>query len=158
MLKEDIKRLLFEGTVIPAHPLALDENRNLDVDTQRKLTNYYMEAGAGGIAVGVHTTQFEIRAPKFGLYEKVLALAAEEINKKKLNRPFIKIAGICGPVDQALYEASIAKDLGYEMALLSNGGLPELTEDEFLERTRKVADVIPVFGFYLHFLIHFGGN
>ncbi|MEH7012257.1 dihydrodipicolinate synthase family protein [Neobacillus niacini] len=149
MLKEEIKKLLFEGTVIPAHPLALDENRKLDEDAQRRLTNYYMEAGAGGIAVGVHTTQFEIRDSEFGLYEKVLALATEEINKKKLARPFIKIAGICGPVEQALKEAQTAKDLGYDLGLLSNGGLTELTEVELLERTKKVAEIIPVFGFYL---------
>ncbi|WP_462409862.1 dihydrodipicolinate synthase family protein [Neobacillus sp. Marseille-QA0830] len=149
MLKAEIKKLLFEGTVIPAHPLALDENRNLDEPAQRRLTHYYMEAGAGGIAVGVHTTQFEIRDPQFNLYEKVLTLAAEEIQKKKLNRPFIKIAGICGLVEQAIKEAETAKSLGYDMGLLSNGGLTDLSEAEILDRTRKVAEIIPVFGFYL---------
>jgi dihydrodipicolinate synthase/N-acetylneuraminate lyase len=149
MLKEDIKQLLFEGTVIPAHPLALNEDRTLDEEGQRRLTNYYMDAGAGGIAVGVHTTQFEIRDPEFNLFERVLQLAVEEVNKKNLTRPFIKIAGICGPVDQAVEEAEIAKDLGYDMGLLSNGGLTALSEDELLERTRKVAEIIPVFGFYL---------
>jgi len=149
MLKENIKQLLFEGTVIPAHPLALNEDRSLDEDGQRRLTNYYMDAGAGGIAVGVHTTQFEIRDPEFNLYERVLRLAVEEVNKKKLSRPFIKIAGICGPSDQAVEEAQIAKGLGYDMGLLSNGGLAGLSEAELLDRTRKVADVIPVFGFYL---------
>lgn len=149
MLKNEIKKLLFEGTVIPAHPLALNEDRSLDEDSQRRLTNYYMDAGAGGIAVGVHTTQFEIRDPEFNLYERVLRLAVEEINKKKLTRPFIKIAGICGPVHQAVEEAQIAKGLGYDMGLLSNGGLAGLSEAELLERTRKVAEVIPVFGFYL---------
>jgi dihydrodipicolinate synthase/N-acetylneuraminate lyase len=149
MLKENIKQLLFEGTVIPAHPLALNEDRSLDEDGQRRLTNYYMDAGAGGIAVGVHTTQFEIRDPEFNLYERVLRLAVEEVNKKNLTRPFIKIAGICGPADQAVEEAQIAKGLGYDMGLLSNGGLTGLSEAELLDRTRKVADVIPVFGFYL---------
>ncbi|MCM3123834.1 MULTISPECIES: dihydrodipicolinate synthase family protein [unclassified Mesobacillus] len=149
MLKEDIKQLLFEGTVIPAHPLALNEDRTLDEEGQRRLTNYYMDAGAGGIAVGVHTTQFEIRDPEFNLFERVLQLAVEEVNKKNLTRPFIKIAGICGPVHQAVEEAEIAKDLGYDMGLLSNGGLTALSEDELLERTRKVAEIIPVFGFYL---------
>ncbi|MCM3576267.1 dihydrodipicolinate synthase family protein [Mesobacillus subterraneus] len=149
MLNENIKQLLFEGTVIPAHPLALNEDRSLDEDSQRRLTNYYMDAGAGGIAVGVHTTQFEIRDPEFNLYERVLRLAVEEINKKNLTRPFIKIAGICGPADQAVEEAQIAKGLGYDMGLLSNGGLSGLSEAELLDRTRKVADVIPVFGFYL---------
>lgn len=149
MLKENIKQLLFEGTVIPAHPLALNEDRSLDEDGQRRLTNYYMDAGAGGIAVGVHTTQFEIRDPEFNLYERVLRLAVEEVNKKNLTRPFIKIAGICGPADQAVEEAQIAAGLGYDMGLLSNGGLTRLSEAELLDRTRKVADVIPVFGFYL---------
>ena len=149
MLKENIRQLLFEGTVIPAHPLALNEDRSLDEDGQRRLTNYYMDAGAGGIAVGVHTTQFEIRDPEFDLYERVLRLAVEEVNKKNLTRPFIKIAGICGPVHQAVEEAQIAKGLGYDMGLLSNGGLSGLSEAELLDRTRKVADVIPVFGFYL---------
>ncbi|UYZ21714.1 dihydrodipicolinate synthase family protein [Mesobacillus jeotgali] len=149
MLNENIKQLLFEGTVIPAHPLALNEDRSLDEDSQRRLTNYYMDAGAGGIAVGVHTTQFEIRDPEFNLYERVLRLAVEEVNKKNLTRPFIKIAGICGPADQAVEEAQIAKGLGYDMGLLSNGGLSGLSEAELLDRTRKVADVIPVFGFYL---------
>jgi dihydrodipicolinate synthase/N-acetylneuraminate lyase len=149
MLNENIKQLLFEGTVIPAHPLALNEDRSLDEDGQRRLTNYYMDAGAGGIAVGVHTTQFEIRDPEFNLYERVLRLAVEEVNKKNLTRPFIKIAGICGPADQAVEEAQIAKGLGYDMGLLSNGGLSGLSEAELLHRTRKVADVIPVFGFYL---------
>ncbi|RLQ94914.1 dihydrodipicolinate synthase family protein [Falsibacillus albus] len=148
-MKQDIKRLLFEGTVIPAHPLALNEDRSLDEEGQRRLTNYYMDAGAGGIAVGVHTTQFEIRDPEFNLYERVLRLAVEEVNRKKSTRPFIKVAGICGRNDQAVEEAQIAKGLGYDIGLLSNGGLAGWTEDELLERTRKVAEVIPVFGFYL---------
>jgi dihydrodipicolinate synthase/N-acetylneuraminate lyase len=149
MIKEEIKSLLFEGTVIPAHPLALNEDRSLDEEGQRRLTNYYMDAGAGGIAVGVHTTQFEIRNPEFNLYERVLRLAVEEVNKKNLARPFIKVAGICGQTSQAVEEAQIASSLGYDMGLLSNGGLSGLTEAELLERTRKVAEVIPVFGFYL---------
>ncbi|MGE6257212.1 dihydrodipicolinate synthase family protein [Heyndrickxia sporothermodurans] len=149
MLQPDIKKLLHEGTVIPAHPLALTEKRSLDEIHQRALTRYYMDAGAGGIAVGVHTTQFEIRDPRFNLFEKVLSLAIEEIDKANLQRTFIKIAGICGPVEQAVKEASFAKAIGYDLGLLSMGGLAELSEEELLERTRKVAEVIPVFGFYL---------
>lgn len=149
MLQPDIKKLLHEGTVIPAHPLALTEKRSLDEIHQRALTRYYMDAGAGGIAVGVHTTQFEIRDSRFNLFEKVLSLAIEEIDKANLQRPFIKIAGICGPVEQAVKEASFAKAIGYDLGLLSMGGLAELSEEELLERTRKVAEVIPVFGFYL---------
>lgn len=149
MLKEEIKQLLFEGTVIPAHPLALTEEKQLDEQGQRALTNYYMDAGAGGIAVGVHTTQFEIRDPKFNLYEKVLKLAIEEVNKKNLERPFIKIAGICGQTSQASNEAQLAKNLGYDLGLLSFGGLNHLSEEELLHHVRQIAEIIPIFGFYL---------
>lgn len=144
---------LHEGLVIPAHPLALDENRRLDEISQRALTRYYMDSGAGGVAVGVHSTQFEIRDPKFGLFEKVLRLAAEEVDKGKhkgkLSRPFIRVAGICGPTEQALSEAELAAGLGYESGLLSMGGLQDWSEAELLSRTERVAEVIPVIGFYL---------
>ncbi len=148
-MKEGVLRLLHEGTVIPAHPLALDNKRKLDETRQRGLTRYYMEAGAGGIAVGVHTTQFEIRNSGIDLLEPVLQLAAEEVDKAKLNRPFIKVAGICGPTSQALKEAELAKEQGYHFGLLSPGGLGAYSEKELLERARAVADLIPVFGFYL---------
>lgn len=148
MLKHDIRKLLFEGTVIPAHPLALEKDRSLDEKRQRALTRYYMDAGAGGVAVGVHTTQFEIRDSRFGLYEKVLNLAIEEIEKAGLKRPFIKVAGLAGSVEQAVKEAQFAKEAGYDLGLLSMGGLQSLTEAELLERVRSVADIIPVFGFY----------
>lgn len=140
---------LHEGLVIPAHPLALDENRRLDERYQRALTRYYMASGAGGVAVGVHSTQFEIRDPKFKLFEKVLRLAADEVEEGKLKRPFIRVAGICGPTAQALSEAEIAAGLGYEAGLLSMGGLQDWSEAEILSRTAKVAEVIPVIGFYL---------
>src|SRR4028119_1555490 len=104
-LNPAIQTLLHQGTVIPAHPLALDQYRQLDEKRQRRLTRYYMASGAGGVAVGVHTTQFEIRDPKINLYESVLKLAAEEINQAALSRPFIKVAGIVGPTSQALAEA-----------------------------------------------------
>jgi hypothetical protein len=149
MINQDILNLLLEGTVIPAHPLALTEERRLDEAGQRALTRYYMDSGAGGIAVGVHTTQFEIRNPKFNLYKKVLMLAAEEVEKKNLNRPFIKIAGIAGSNEQALEEAAFATECGYHFGLLSMGGLQGYSEDELLERTKQVAEIIPVFGFYL---------
>jgi hypothetical protein len=148
-LSKPVRELLLKGTVIPAHPLALDINRNLDEKYQRALTRYYMASGAGGVAVGVHTTQFEIRLPKYNLYERVLQLAADEVQKEKLNRPFINVAGIVGPVDQAVKEAKLAKTLQYDLGLLSNGGLPDLSEDELIDRAQRVADVIPVFGFYL---------
>ncbi len=146
MLKIALKQHLHQGTVIPAHPLALDANRQLDEAMQRQLTRYYIASGAGGIAVGVHSTQFEIREPQHNLFEKVLALAAEEVEKAQLERPFIKVAGICGPTNQALAEAETALSLGYDMGLLSMGGLQGWTEAQILDRVRAVAAIIPVFG------------
>ena len=148
-LKEDLKQLLHQGTVIPAHPLALNAQRKLDERRQRALTRYYLASGAGGIAVGVHTTQFEIRQPKFDLLEPVLTLAAEEVDRANLDRLVIKVAVIVGPTEQALQEAELAVSLGYDLGLLSPGGLPDWSEEELLERTKRVAEVIPVFGFYL---------
>lgn len=149
ILDQNIKQHLHQGTVIPAHPLALDANRQLDEQKQRQLTRYYMASGAGGLAVGVHSTQFEIREPQHNLFEKVLSLAAEEVEKAQLDRPFIKVAGICGPTQQAISEAETALRLGYDMGLLSMGGLKAWTEAEILDRVRAVAAIIPVFGFYL---------
>lgn len=149
MLKEAVKKKLHEGTVIPAHPLALTEDRQLDEAGQRALTRYYIDAGVGGIAVGVHTTQFEIRDPEFNLYERVLTIAIEETKRANVPDDFIKVAGICGPTEQALKEAAFSKEVGYDLGLLSMGGLNHLSEDELIERAEKVAEVIPVFGFYL---------
>jgi len=149
MLKGDVRKLLHEGTVIPAHPLALDANRRLDEKRQRGLTQYYMACGTGGVAVGVHTTQFEIRDPAINLYGRVLELAADEVRAAALNRTFIKVAGIVGPTKQALAEAGTAVKYGYDLGLLSMGGLKDWTEDQILDRVRAVADVIPIFGFYL---------
>jgi hypothetical protein len=146
-LAPEIKNLLHEGTVIPAHPLALTEDRQFDEQRQKALTRYYIASGAGGVAVGVHTTQFEIR--DVNLYEPVLRIAANEIDSAFLERPFIKIAGICGPTDQALDEAAIASSLGYHLGLVSMGGLNDWSEAELLKRIEKISDVIPVFGFYL---------
>lgn len=148
-LSEAKLNLLKRGTVIPAHPLSLDQNRNLNEKYQRALTRYYIDAGAGGIAVGVHSTQFEIRDPKFNLYEPVLRLASEEVENASLKRPFLKIAGVCGPLDQAIEETQTAAGLDYDMVLLSMGGLSHLSEAELLMRTVKIAELIPVFGFYL---------
>lgn len=149
MLDQKIYHHLHDGVVIPAHPLALTENRKMDEKRQRALTRYYMKAGAGGVAVGVHTTQFEIREPECNLYEPVLKMAAEEVEKAALNRPFIKIAGICGPTKQALNEAEIANRHGYHFGLVSLGGLNDYSEDELISHVKKIADRIPVFGFYL---------
>lgn len=148
-LSVEVNHLLHSGTVIPAHPLALDTNRIMDERRQRGLTQYYIASGAGGIAVGVHTTQFEIRDPKFNLYDRVLALASDEVEAAGLTRPFIKVAGIVGPTKQALSEAATAVKFGYDFGLLGMGGLKDWTESQILDRARAVADVIPVFGFYL---------
>lgn len=148
-LSESLLAALHDGVVIPAHPLALNENRMLDERHQRALTRYYIASGAGGIAVGVHSTQFEIRDPEHGLFEPVLRMAAEEVDKANIGRPFMKVAGVCGPLEQALVEADIALKYGYDAALLSMGGLQSLTEDEQLERARAVAEKMPVIGFYL---------
>ncbi|MDF2669514.1 MAG: dihydrodipicolinate synthase/N-acetylneuraminate lyase [Paenibacillus sp.] len=142
-------KALHDGLVIPAQPLAITEERKLDETHQRALTRYYIAAGAGGVAVGVHSTQFEIREPQYNLYEPVLKLAAEEVDNAKLDRPFIKVAGVCGPTPQALNEAGIAVRLGYDAALVSMGGLKDWSEEQHLERIRAVAELIPVIGFYL---------
>src|SRR6266545_1842146 len=142
---------LREGQVIPAHPLALDAARRLDERRQRGLTRYYIEAGAGGIAVGVHTTQFAIRDPAIGLYRTVLELAADEASAARgtASRPFAMIAGVCGHTPQALTEAELAVSLGYDAALLSLGDWRTETEAAIADHCRAVAEVIPLFGFYL---------
>jgi len=148
-LHSSIKDLLHEGVVIPAHPLALTQDLQLDEQRQRRLTRYYIASGAGGVAVGVHTTQFEIRKPGINLLEPVLKIAAEEIEHAELKRDFIKVAGICGPVEQALKEAGLAAKYGYHLGLLSNGGLQHYSEAELIKRAYAVSEIIPVFGFYL---------
>ncbi|MFD4635808.1 dihydrodipicolinate synthase family protein [Lentzea sp. NPDC058436] len=204
--------LLHRGTVIPAHPLALDASRRLDEERQRGLTRYYLAAGAGGLAVGVHTTQFEIR--EHGLYRPVLELAAEEIagraglavvgalgsgaaaaggvaatgsaaagaeatdsgaagggpatfasaatatrtatpsphpaaTDQPSPTPFVRIAGVAGPTAQAVAEAETARNLGYDAVLVSPGGLPNLTPEDLLDRSRAIGEVLPTIGFYL---------
>ena len=148
-LNPELKSLLSSGTVIPAHPLALNESRQFDEKRQRGLTRYYMASGAGGVAVGVHSTQFEIRDPAINLYDTVLRAVSEEIDAAKLGRPFIKVAGICGSTSQAIAEAELALKYGYHLGLLSMGGLQGWTEIEILQRVRDVAAIIPVTGFYL---------
>ncbi|MBS1735466.1 MAG: dihydrodipicolinate synthase family protein [Bacteroidetes bacterium] len=148
-LSSDIKNLLQKGTVIPAHPLALHQNLKIDEERQRVLTRYYIASGAGGVAVGVHTTQFEIREPECNLLEPVLQLAAEEIEHAKLDRSFIKVAGICGPTNQAIKEAELAVKYGYHLGLVNMGGLNYYSETELIKRIMDIAKVIPVFGFYL---------
>lgn len=141
--------LLSQGTVIPAHPLALNADYKLDENRQRGLTRYYIESGAGGVAIGVHTTQFEIRKPEINLLEVVFKITAEEIEKANLTRPFLKVAGICGPTGQAIAEANLAIQYGYDMGLVSMAALGDRSEAEVLEHIRTVSEIIPVFGFYL---------
>jgi dihydrodipicolinate synthase/N-acetylneuraminate lyase len=137
---------LARGAVIPAHPLALTADRKFDERRQRALTRYYLAAGAGGVAVGVHTTQFAIRDPKVGLFEPVLRVAMEELRERE---DAIRVAGVCGPTAQAVREAELARDLGYHAGLLSLAALPEAAVDELVAHAEAVAQVIPVFGFYL---------
>lgn len=146
-----VREHLRAGQVIPAHPLALDADRRLDERRQRGLTRYYVDAGAGGIAVGVHTTQFEIRDPRVGLYRPVLEIAADEARAALGDtlRPFAMIAGLCGHTAQARAEADIAIELGYDTGLLSLGAWRSESEAEIIEHCRIVAEVIPLFGFYL---------
>ena len=140
-----------QGTVIPATPLVLDANRKFDPAGQKLLNGYYLEAGAGGIATAVHSTQFEIRDPKFGLFETVIGTVAESIDEyeARKGRTVIRVAGVCGRTEQAVREAELAKRYGYDAVLLSPGGLNDESEDYLVERTRAVAQVMPVIGFYL---------
>jgi dihydrodipicolinate synthase/N-acetylneuraminate lyase len=146
---EALRKALLEGLVIPAHPLALTAERKLDERRQVALTRYYAEAGAGGIAVGVHSTQFAIRTA--GLFEPVLSLAAETAatSQRQGGRALVKIAGAIGPTAQAVSEAETACRLGYDAVLLSLGALGDASEDELVLHCRRVADVLPLVGFYL---------
>jgi len=139
------------GLVIPAHPLALTAKRKLDENHQRSLTRYYCAAGAGGIAVGVHTTQFEIRDPKVGLYQPVLILASEAIDAfvAQTGSAVVKIAGIVGPTSQAVAEAKFAVDNKYHLGLVSLGALRKAGNAELISHLRSIAEIIPLMGFYL---------
>lgn len=150
-MNPDIRELLKKGVAIPAHPLALDARRKLDERRQAALTRYYCDAGAGGIAVGVHTTQFAIRDPKVGLYEPVLRLAAEQARdfERRTGKRVIKVAGVCGETPQALAEAAFAREAGYDLALLSLAALKTATDEELLQHCRTVGREIPLCGFYL---------
>jgi hypothetical protein len=145
-VKSEIRQLIAAGTVIPAHPLALDARRELDQRHQRALTRYYIDAGAGGLAVGVHTTQFAIR--DVGLYRPVLELAAETANDWT-KRPLALVAGLCGPTQQAIAEAKVALGIGYHAGLLSLAAMKSASEDEIIAHCQAVAREIPLVGFYL---------
>lgn len=145
------RQTLAGGTVIPACPLALDAQRRWDERRQRALVRYYVDAGAGGLAVGVHTTQFAIRAPEVGLFKPLLRLVAEELDRldQKRATPVVRIAGVCGQTAQALAEAEFACEAGYHAALLSLAALRDADEDALVAHCRAVAETIPVVGFYL---------
>lgn len=146
-----IQKVLQRGVAIPASPLALDSSRQLDERRQRGLWRYYAAAGAGGIAVGVHTTQFAIRDPKVGLFRPLLAMAADEMARLDHTRPepMIRIAGICGRTEQAVGEATAARDLGFHIGLLSLGAMRDADDEALLAHSRAVGQVIPLMGFYL---------
>ncbi|MGZ3409036.1 MAG: dihydrodipicolinate synthase family protein [Xanthobacteraceae bacterium] len=137
---------LRRGVVIPAHPLALDANRKLDQRRQRALTRYYLDAGSGGIAVGVHTTQFAIR--DVGLYAPVLELAMRTAREWSQAQP-IMIAGLAGRTTQAVKEAETARGIGYHAGLLSLAAMKGASEDELIAHARAIAEEIPLIGFYL---------
>lgn len=141
----NVRAELRKGLVIPAHPLALTRERKLDERRQRALTRYYLAASAGGIAIGVHTTQFAIRDAKFNLLRPVLELAAEETRSHTV----VKIAGVCGKLKAATAEAELAKSLGYDAVLLSLAALPDAPVPVLLNHSRAIASIIPVIGFYL---------
>jgi dihydrodipicolinate synthase/N-acetylneuraminate lyase len=142
---------LREGQVIPAHPLALDSQGRFDERYQRALTRYYHAAGAGGVAVGVHTTQFEIRDPTYNLFEPVLDLAAETVAAcdAATGRRTVRVAGICGETQQAVREASYASGRGYHAGLISLAALPHEDNAGLIRHCDAVAREIPLFGFYL---------
>src|SRR5712672_2977795 len=145
-IKTEIRKLIADGTVIPAHPLALDANRTLDPRRQRALSRYYIDAGAGGLAVGVHTTQFASR--DVGLYRPVLELAAETA-AAWTKKPLALVAGLAGPTRQAVAEAEIARGTGYHAGLLSLAAMKSASEHEIIAHCEAVAHEIPLIGFYL---------
>lgn len=150
-LSQEKSNLLHKGVVIPALPLALNKALELDETRQRALLRYYLEAGVGGMAVAVHTTQFEIRKPEVNLFRPVLEIAIEEIGNyaKKSGKPLLSIAGIVGKTSQALSEAKLAASLGYDAGLLSLAALPGASNQELIEHCKAIAASIPLVGFYL---------
>lgn len=148
---EKFRALLQRGLVIPAHPLALTQDLKLDEKHQRALTRYYCDAGSGGVAVGVHTTQFSIRDREVGLFEPVLELALEEVHRfeKHTGKVLAKIGGICGDTRQACREAAVLRKLGYDGGLLSLAALSNASNEALIQHCRAVGETIPIIGFYL---------
>src|SRR5437016_2473995 len=149
-IKPRIHQALHRGLVVPACPLALNARRELDERRQRALFRYYLAAGAGGLAVGVHTTQFAIREPKIGLFRPVVELAAAEMARADADgNALARIAGVCGVTKQAVAEATLVRDRGYHAGLLSLAALRTANENDLIAHCRAVAEVIPLVGFYL---------
>jgi dihydrodipicolinate synthase/N-acetylneuraminate lyase len=148
---EQLRDFLLEGHAIPALPLALNEDGSWSERHERALMRYYFDAGAGGIAVGVHSTQFEIRDPEVGLFEPVLksAIGVIEAKRAESGRPFAAIAGVCGKTEQAIAEAGFAASIGYDAALLSLAAFKTEPEAEIIEHCHQVSNVLPIIGFYL---------
>jgi len=148
---QEFRSLLQRGLVIPAHPLALTGDLRLDERRQRALTRYYCDAGSGGVAVGVHTTQFGIRDSSVGLFEPVLELAMEEVRafEHRTGKRLAKIGGICGDTRQACAEAATIRKLGYDGGLLSLAALADASNAELIEHCRAVGNNVPIIGFYL---------
>ena len=146
-----VLKLVRQGCVIPAQPLALDEKRQFMPANQRALCRYYIDSGVGGIAVGVHSTQFAIRKPEIGLFEPVLRQTSEFIDQwcDLRGKKILKVAGVCGKTEQALYEAEFAVKAGYDAGLLSMAAFANDSVEAMLEHARKVAEIMPVIGFYL---------
>jgi hypothetical protein len=146
-----ILQTIKKGIAIPAHPLALTAERRLDERRQRALSRYYIAAGSGGLAVGVHTTQFAIREPKIGLFEPVLRLAAEEMDRADVGRTtsLVRIGGVCGETRQAVAEATLLRDLKYHAGLLSLGAVAAWDDERLLVHCSEVAKILPLVGFYL---------
>jgi dihydrodipicolinate synthase/N-acetylneuraminate lyase len=150
-MPHSVRAALQVGQVVPAHPLALDAGGRFDERRQRALTRYYVAAGAGGLALGVHTTQFAIRDPGIGLFEPVLSLAREEMDRADARRdePLIRIGGICGTTDQALREADLLAQLGYHAGLLSLAALADSDDAALVAHCEAVGTRLPIIGFYL---------
>jgi len=150
-IPKSISQILHEGLVIPAMPLALTRDRTFDETRQRALIRYYHAAGAGGLAVGVHTTQFQIRDKQYNLFETVLSLASEILSDcdRSSGHQIVKIAGICGETNQAVKEAIFAREHGYHLGLLSLSAMKESDEEELIAHCKRVAQEIPLMGFYL---------
>lgn len=151
-MRPDILQIIRRGTVIPASPLALDANRRFDPHRQRVLLRYYVDAGAGGVAVGMHFTQFEIRNPGVNLFRPVLELCADEVDRlsRTRRRPLVKIAGLNGLTADAVQQATLSRELGYDCAIVSMAALgPRALEQDLVHHVREIAAIMPVFGFYL---------